>query len=293
MSVGEERMSPGGLWAPELGAVMDYHQFLMLAPEEKNAEITKLLPLLSPFTKDFSDLRRTIDSAFSKLERLEDNRQTRASSLVLTREDSDCSSCDSPAHHQAVPDPFIIAKSRQLNKRVTLNVGGVRHEVLWRMLDQVPLSRLGRLSRAGTHQQILALCSDYSLVDNEFFFDRHPRSFNTILNFYRTGKLHLADEMCVLAFGDDLEYWMIEAFYMEFCCSEKFFMKRDLVQEEMEETAAKLEKDDEEDFGTGKFAKYQKMMWDLIEKPDSRQAAGCTAVAGNALHCCSVALKIE
>ena len=27
------------------------------------------------------------------------------------------------------PDPFIIQKSRQLNRRVTLNVGGVRHEV--------------------------------------------------------------------------------------------------------------------------------------------------------------------
>ena len=32
-------------------------------------------------------------------------------------------------------------------------------------------------------------------------------------------------------------------------------------------------KDDEEDFGTGKFAKYQKMMWDLIEKPDTSKAA--------------------
>ena len=56
-------------------------------------------------------------------------------------------------------------------------------------------------------------------------------------------------------------------------CSEKFFSKRDLVVEEMEETTAKLDMDDEEDFGTGKFAKYQKMMWDLIEKPDTSKAA--------------------
>ena len=30
-----------------------------------------------------------------------------------------------PSYHP-IPDPFIISKSRQLNKRVTLNVGGVR-----------------------------------------------------------------------------------------------------------------------------------------------------------------------
>lgn len=33
------------------------------------------------------------------------------------------------------PEPFIIAKSRELNKRVTLNVGGSRHEVMWKMLE--------------------------------------------------------------------------------------------------------------------------------------------------------------
>ena len=37
-------------------------------------------------------------------------------------------------------------------------------------------------------------------------------------------------------------------------------------------------KDDEEDFGSGRFAKYQKMMWDLIEKPDTSRAAQVISV---------------
>ena len=84
--------------------------------------------------------------------------------------------------------------------------------------------------------------------------------------------------MCTLALGDDLEYWMLDEYLMEDCCSERFFSKRDLVVEEMEETAAKLEVDDEEDFGTGMFAKYQKQMWDLIEKPDTSPAAQVISV---------------
>ena len=51
-----------------------------------------------------------------------------------------------------------------------------------------------------------------------FFFDRHPRSFNSILNFYRTGKLHIQDDMCVLAFRDDLEFWGLSEFNLENCC---------------------------------------------------------------------------
>ena len=98
------------------------------------------------------------------------------------------------------PDPFVIQKSRTMNKRVKLNVGGIRHEIMWSILETVPVSRLGMLAKTKTHEDIMNLCDDYSLVDNEYFFDRHSRSFNTILNFYRTGKLHIADEMCILAF---------------------------------------------------------------------------------------------
>jgi hypothetical protein len=35
--------------------------------------------------------------------------------------------------------------------------------------------------------------------------------------------------------------------------------------------------DDEEDFGEGKLAVYQKFLWDLIEKPDTSFAAKVSA----------------
>ena len=34
-------------------------------------------------------------------------------------------------------------QSKMMNKRAVLNVGGERHEVLWRTLEQIPYSRLG------------------------------------------------------------------------------------------------------------------------------------------------------
>lgn len=173
-----------------------------------------------------------------------------------------------------IPDPFIITKSRQLNKRVTLNVGGVRHEVMWKVLENAPRSRLGKLAQGGvTHENIMELCDAYSLVDNEYFFDRHPRSFNSILNFYRTGCLHVVDEMCVMAFADDLEYWKIDEIYLESCCQNKFNTRKEHVEEEMKKEAMNVKKEVEEDFGTGKFAKYQRCLWDLIEKPHTSTAA--------------------
>lgn len=178
-----------------------------------------------------------------------------------------------------VPDPFIIAKSRQLNVRVTLNVGGVRHEVMWKMLETIPRSRLGKLAQQGmTHEKIMELCDAYSLVDNEYFFDRHPRSFNSILNFYRTGSLHVVDEMCVMAFSEDLDYWKIEEVYLESCCQNKFNTRKEHVVDEMKKEAANIKKEVEEDFGTGKFAKYQRCLWDLIEKPHTSTAAKVISV---------------
>ena len=99
---------------------------------------------------------------------------------------------------------------------------------------QVPNTRLGRLARARSHEEILDICKSYDFTKNElilgsltiilvsdfrYFFDCQSRSFNSILNFYRTGKLHLQDAMCALAFRDDLTYWGVSELLLESCCS--------------------------------------------------------------------------
>ena len=61
--------------------------------------------------------------------------------------------------------------------------------------------------------------------------------------------------------------------YLESCCQNKFNTRKEHVEEEMKKEAANIKKEVEEDFGTGKFAKYQKCLWDLIEKPHTSTAA--------------------
>ena len=88
-----------------------------------------------------------------------------------------------------IPEPIIFKKvqkhknyhmlqSKMLNKRVVVNVGGERHEVMWRTLEQIPYSRLGgttgqpahgcagKLAAAGSHEAVMEHVDHYSLIGN-------------------------------------------------------------------------------------------------------------------------------
>ena len=67
-------------------------------------------------------------------------------------------------------------------------------------MEQLPQTRLGRLQQVRTVEEMFKYCDDYYPERNEFKFQRGPRNFDCVVNFLRTGLLHLGEETCVIAF---------------------------------------------------------------------------------------------
>ncbi|ESO12766.1 hypothetical protein HELRODRAFT_63495 [Helobdella robusta] len=104
------------------------------------------------------------------------------------------------------------------DNRVTLNVGGIRHETYKTTLKKIPATRLSRLTEA---------LANYDPVLNEYYYDRHPGVFAQILNYYRTGKLHYPTDVCGPLFEEELEFWGLDANQVEPCCWMTYTTHRD------------------------------------------------------------------
>ncbi|XP_068118879.1 potassium voltage-gated channel subfamily G member 1 [Hyperolius riggenbachi] len=151
-----------------------------------------------------------------------------------------------------------------------INVGGIRYLLPWTTLEEFPLTRLGQLKLCSNFDEILSICDDYDVTCNEFFFDRNPGAFRTILTFLRVGKLRLLREMCALSFQEELLYWGIEEDNLEWCCKRRYIQKMEefaelnLREDELIENENPSEPEDET-----RFEKFMRNLRDMVEKPQS------------------------
>jgi len=72
-----------------------------------------------------------------------------------------------------------------VENRVTINVGGIRHETYKATLKKIPATRLSRLTEA---------LANYDPILNEYYFDRHPGVFGQVCSL-----AHVTLECCDIA----------------------------------------------------------------------------------------------
>ena len=108
---------------------------------------------------------------------------------------------------------------------------------------------------------------------NEYFFNRNPTCFNSILDIYRRGKLHCNKTTCALSYLDDIEYWGFNELFLDPCCAIDYYVEKDTCQNEIEGEMAIKKKIRtrmiEEDFGNSHIGKLRKYLWNMTEYPET------------------------
>ena len=188
--------------------------------------------------------------------------------LAENNENNDDSSLNMHKKFLSAEKAFSVKKRKP--KRACINVGGVKFIILWKILERLPNSRLGKLRNAINLQGILMLCDDYK-EDDEYFFDRNPDSFACILNFFLTDKLHLMENCCVLWFQDELDYWGIHENCLDLCCHEEYQQKKHDALKEVHE-ANYIEKN-KNLFVIDRDQPLKLRIWNLMEDSHSSTAA--------------------
>ncbi|XP_061676326.1 potassium voltage-gated channel subfamily S member 2-like [Syngnathoides biaculeatus] len=126
---------------------------------------------------------------------------------------------------QVLREPGARAPTED-NVAIRINVGGFKKHLHTDTLSRFPETRLARLLHCQSKESILELCDDYDDAEKEFYFDRNPMLFPYVLNFYNTGRLHVMAELCIFSFSQEIEYWGINEFFLDSCCSGTYHCRK-------------------------------------------------------------------
>lgn len=151
------------------------------------------------------------------------------------------------------------------SERIILNVGGVRHETHVSTLRTIANTRLARLAERHLRHKHRR---------DEYFFDRHPSVFNSVIDYYRTGELHVPLEVCGAVVMRELDFWQVDQHVIKACCWRHYrsyienkrildSFQRSLKKETFSLDVSKFEG----------WKKFQMQMWLILEHPRTSKLA--------------------
>ncbi|XP_026022643.1 potassium voltage-gated channel subfamily D member 3-like isoform X4 [Astatotilapia calliptera] len=156
--------------------------------------------------------------------------------------------------------PMPIAprdNSKKQDELIILNVSGRRFQTWRTTLDRYPDTLLGSSEKDFF----------YNEETKEYFFDRDPDAFRSILNFYRTGKLHYPRHECISAYDEELTFFGIIPEIIGDCCYEEY---KDRKRENLE----RLQDDQEENMDLKMpNMNFRETMWRAFENPHTSTMA--------------------
>ena len=157
------------------------------------------------------------------------------------------------------------------SERLVFNIGGTRHETHVGTLKTVQGTRLAWIAENNT---MLKQSSFYDKIKQEYFFDRHPSSFASVLQYYRTGKLHYPPDVCGPLFNEELLFWGIDETQMEDCCWESYTAHKDKLEKLVGFKGPHFESEGEEiTLGNSKTEKIRACIWSILDDPYSSKVA--------------------
>uniref|UniRef100_A0A3P8WM53 A-type voltage-gated potassium channel KCND1 n=1 Tax=Cynoglossus semilaevis TaxID=244447 RepID=A0A3P8WM53_CYNSE len=157
-----------------------------------------------------------------------------------------------------LPMPVAPAeKSKRQDELIILNVSGRRFQTWKNTLDRYPDTLLG-----SSEKEFF-----YNEETKEYFFDRDPDLFRSVLNFYRTGKLHYPRYECISSYDEELAFFGIIPEIIGDCCYEEY-------KDRKRENAERL-MDDQEDNKDAKLPNmtFRETMWRAFENPHTSTMA--------------------
>ena len=178
------------------------------------------------------------------------------------------------------------------HRTVVINIGGIDYRSKISNFSKFPASRLGKITRAKTTEEILKLCDGYIPgAPPILFFDKNDQNFSAVLDMYRMNQLHVCGQNCALVTQEDLAFWGIDELQMEPCCALKYYPHIVACQTEVEEERQEYEqlkkKQLTEFFGENWYGRWRTRMWKFVEYPESSKPAQILAFFSLFMVCVS------